>query len=262
MSNDNQRPWYKNPIIIIPAIAVIIAAIIGGIFVLIGELPKTPTNPTFEETGGDIDADGDYEISWVSSRRASSYILQEDSNPSFTSPRTIFRGDGIKATISAKNNGDYYYRVRACNDAGDSEWSPLRKITVIISTAPTPESTPTPEITLTPLVTQIPIPLAPAITIEELIPDDIISGKVTGVVDPSKYKVAVYVKTDIWYIHPYIDSFASISSDGSWEIETVQRYPAPTRICTFLVEKDYKAPDTIRAVSNIPSLAQYCRSLE
>jgi hypothetical protein len=72
MANNNQRPWYRTPIIIIPAIAVIIAAIIGGIFVLISS-PQLPTSPIFKEMGVDIDTDGNYEISWESSKRATKY---------------------------------------------------------------------------------------------------------------------------------------------------------------------------------------------
>ena len=147
MSTNNQRPWYRTPTIIIPAIAVIIAALIGGIFVLISS-PQLPTGSTFKEIGGDTDTDGDYEISWERAIRATFYILQEDEDPSFTSPKTIYRGFETKKVIYGKSNGDYYYRVRACNDAGESEWSPIRKITVIISTrltpSPMPTSTPTP----------------------------------------------------------------------------------------------------------------------
>jgi hypothetical protein len=152
MSDENRRPRNIPWIILIPAIAVIIAAIIGGIFVLMSS-PQPPTTPVFGETGGEIDTDGIYEISWTESRRATHYILQVDRDPSFTNPRTIGTTTGARQ-IYGQPNGDYYYRVRACNDAGESEWSPIRKITVIISTPPTTLSpTPTSAPTLTPTPT-------------------------------------------------------------------------------------------------------------
>jgi len=148
----NERPWYRKPEIIVPAILIILAPIISGIVVLILS-PQLPTTPMFKEIGGDTDADGDYEISWESSERAISYILQEDSNPSFTTnPRTVYKGSETQANIYGKSNGDYYYQAKACNKAGESEWSPIRKITVMLS----PPLTPTP----TPVVTPIPTPTA------------------------------------------------------------------------------------------------------
>lgn len=155
----NGTPWFRRPEIIIPAIVMMLAAIIGGIFVLISS-PQFPTTPMFKEIGGDTDANGDYEISWESSERAISYILQEDSNPSFTNPRTVYAGSETKANIYGKSNGDYYYRARACNKAGESEWSPIRKITVMIAppSTPTPTSTVTPTTTPTPILTLTPTP--------------------------------------------------------------------------------------------------------
>lgn len=145
MSNNNQRPWYKDPKILIPAIVVILAALIGGIFVLISS-PQLPTGTIFTETGGDTDTDGDYEISWESSERAIKYILQEDRDSSFISPRTVYTGSETKKHIYGKSGGVYYYRVRACNNVGESEWSPIRKMTVVIS----PPLTPTPKPSVTP----------------------------------------------------------------------------------------------------------------
>ena len=63
MPNSNQRPWWH---ILIP----VIAAIIGGFFVIYAALPQTQTTPVFGETSGEIDTDGIYEISWKESRRA------------------------------------------------------------------------------------------------------------------------------------------------------------------------------------------------
>ncbi len=155
MSNSNQRPWYKDPRIVIPAIVGILVALIGGIFLLISS-PQLPTGTLFKEIGGDTDTDGDYEISWESSERAIKYILQEDRDSSFTSPRTVYTGSETKQHIYGKSDGGYYYRVRACNKVGETEWSPIRKMTVVISPSLTPTQkpsvTPTPTSTSTPIV--------------------------------------------------------------------------------------------------------------
>jgi hypothetical protein len=164
MPNSNQRPWWY---ILIP----VIAAIIGGFFVIYAALPQTPTTPVFTETS-EIDTDGSYEISWERSIRAKSYILQEDMDHSFTNPRTIDINSGTRGQISSKSNGDYYYRVRACNDAGESEWSSSRRVTVRLSTpTPTPTITPspthiivTPTPTPTATTTQTPIQSRPTVT--------------------------------------------------------------------------------------------------
>ena len=74
MSNSNQRPWYKDPKILIPAIVVILTTLITVIFLIISQLP---TGTIFKEIGGDTDTDGNYEISWDSSERANKYTLQD-----------------------------------------------------------------------------------------------------------------------------------------------------------------------------------------
>ena len=201
MSNNNQRPWYRTAIIIIPAIAVIIAAIIGGIFVLISS-PQTPTTPVFRETIGEIDTDGNYEISWERSVRATHYILLEDRDSSFTNPRTIDTNTGTRGQIYGRPNGDYYYQVRACNAAGESEWSPIRKITVIISTPPTPSPTPTATPTPTPTPTSPPPPLAINITAPsegDKIPRSImVRGTISGDLPDNQY---------MWVVaHPHVSS--------------------------------------------------------
>ena len=140
MSNSNQRPWYKDPKILIPAIVVLLAALITGIFFSISQ---HPTGTIFKEIGGDTDTDGNYELSWDSSERAKKYTLQEYGDSSFESPQTVYSGPETKKQIYGKSSGDYYYRVRACNNVGESEWSPIRKMTVVTSPLLTPIPTPT-----------------------------------------------------------------------------------------------------------------------
>src|ERR1044072_9130280 len=71
---------------------------------------------------------------------------------------------------------------------------------------------------------------AVSLTIAAITANQTISGEAKGLMprDLVDYKVIVYVHTDQWYIHPYAGqgegkSWASIKSDGSWQIRTVQR---------------------------------------
>src|SRR3954466_9422881 len=69
-----------------------------------------------------------------------------------------------------------------------------------------------------------------AISIDEIAQDVAISGRVTGVDQTTAphYRVAVYVHTDIWYIHPYAGqskgkSWAAVAPNGDWSIEMIKR---------------------------------------
>ena len=81
-----------------------------------------PENPTLHPIDNS-DCDGDYTVSWSSIAEASYYELDEDDNLSFSSPVRQYVGSGNSWNASGKAPGTYYYRVRACNDAGFSEWS-------------------------------------------------------------------------------------------------------------------------------------------
>ncbi|MEW6557303.1 MAG: DNRLRE domain-containing protein [Elusimicrobiota bacterium] len=76
------------------------------------------------------DTDGNYTVSWNSVTGADSYTLEEDDNSSFSSPTQAYSGVSTSKNISGKTNGTYYYRVKATNAYGDSEWSNSQYITV------------------------------------------------------------------------------------------------------------------------------------
>jgi hypothetical protein len=66
------------------------------------------------------------------------------------------------------------------------------------------------------------------ISITNIAKDQFINGTVTGLANPQKYCVVVYVHTDVWYIHPFAGqgdgkSYAKIDTKGNWQIETVRR---------------------------------------
>lgn len=96
-----------------------------------------------------------------------------------------------------------------------------------------------------------------------------ITGKVIGLTDAVRksHNIVVYVKTDKWYIHPYASggdgkSWASIASDGSWQIRTVKREFPASSIAALVVPSNSAAPSTAETLGDIPSLAAVEKRLE
>ena len=87
-----------------------------------------PSNP--ERTGS-------FSISWYANypRDAERYELFERIGTGNWS--SIYSGIGTRHAISSKANGTYSYRVRACNGAGCSTFSPEREVTVALPSSPT-----------------------------------------------------------------------------------------------------------------------------
>jgi hypothetical protein len=62
----------------------------------------------------------EYTITWSSSTGADGYVLQEASSNAFISPTTRYMGSNTSYMVTGQAGGDWYYRVLAYNDAGDS----------------------------------------------------------------------------------------------------------------------------------------------
>ena len=82
------------------------------------------------------DQDGDYLVEWGDVVGATGYELQEDDNPSFTSPTVRYSGADNQYYVSGQITGLWYYRVRARNTGGNGPWSAAESATVI---PPAPE---------------------------------------------------------------------------------------------------------------------------
>jgi len=101
----------------------------------------------------------------------------------------------------------------------------------------------------------------PGISIDEIVSQEYISGRVFGI-NPSeyeRYKVVVYVHTDKWYIHPYATggegkSYARIRNNSSWRIMTVRREFPADQVAALIVEKSYKSPVTTENIRGISSI--------
>lgn len=107
------------------------------------------------------------------------------------------------------------------------------------------------------------------ISIDNIVPDQSIGGRVSGLPQGSqgKYKVVVYVRTDQWYVHPYAGqgegaSWAPVQSDGSWEIGTVKRRFKSSKVAALVVRKDYPEKPKINNLGEIPSVALVVKTLK
>ncbi len=91
--------------------------------------PPVPYTPALNAISNP-DGDGNYFVEWNAAELADTYTLQEDDNPAFSSPTTVYTGWGMSWYASGKAAGTYYYRVRASNTWGDSGWSTYRSVIV------------------------------------------------------------------------------------------------------------------------------------
>jgi parallel beta-helix repeat protein len=78
----------------------------------------------------EFDADGEYSITWLANRGTSHFLLEEDDNYKFISPEAIYEDSSLSFNIKARQNGTYYYRIRAYSEQYESPWSNIVNITV------------------------------------------------------------------------------------------------------------------------------------
>ncbi len=90
-------------------------------------VPATPVLNAIDNS----DYDGNYTVSWQPAFGAETYTLQEATNPSFSGAATVYTGADTSWSATNKPVGTYYYRVRATNCAGSSNWSNTRSTTVL-----------------------------------------------------------------------------------------------------------------------------------
>ncbi|HEY5269835.1 MAG TPA: delta-60 repeat domain-containing protein [Anaerolineales bacterium] len=97
--------------------------------------PFTPIAPVLNAISNK-DGDGNYTVSWNSSKGAQTYTLQGDDNADFSSPTTVYSGTSTSKAISGRDVGTYYYRVGAFNSYADSGWS---NVELVVVTTPLPD---------------------------------------------------------------------------------------------------------------------------
>jgi hypothetical protein len=79
------------------------------------------------QSDSEIATAGYYQLSW--SGKTKTFELQESSEPTFVSYRTVYQGSDLATIISGKPDGDYFYRIQSIGD-DPRQQSEIIKVTV------------------------------------------------------------------------------------------------------------------------------------
>jgi thermitase len=77
------------------------------------------------------DQHDEYQISWSPTTAATSYLLEEDDNNTFSTPQTRYAGTSLSYNVTGQAGGPWYYRVRASNSGGTSD--PSNVVSTIVA---------------------------------------------------------------------------------------------------------------------------------
>jgi len=97
-----------------------------------------PNAPIIQDSAN-IDPDGNFTISWNRTCGATGYILEEDKKETFDSPIVVYNGPGKSFKIRNRNEGTYYYHVKAYNENHNSGWSDTVEM-IVNQLPPTPQN--------------------------------------------------------------------------------------------------------------------------
>ena len=66
---------------------------------------------------------GDYTVTWqLTTGTVTRYELLEANNSAFNNVTIVHSGLGLSTDVTTKHNGEYYYKLRACNDFACSDY--------------------------------------------------------------------------------------------------------------------------------------------
>jgi hypothetical protein len=107
------------------------------------------------------------------------------------------------------------------------------------------------------------------VTIDKIEENNMISGRVEGLdrTTAKGYHVVVYVHTNIWYIHPYAGqdegkSWSSISGNGEWSVETVNRGFPADQVAAVVVSDAYDPPAQTPSLRSINAIGMVTKPLK
>jgi hypothetical protein len=83
---------------------------------------------------------GDYRftITWSDAKKAARYTLEQDRDAGFSSPAVAYTGAATSTQVSVGDVGTYYYRVKASNSFGETDWSNTESVVVTVAPPPCP----------------------------------------------------------------------------------------------------------------------------
>lgn len=91
------------------------------------------------------------------------------------------------------------------------------------------------------------------VSVDSIVRNEHIQGHVTGlpVEAYDKFKVVFYVKTNVWYVHPYAYyegqeegySYSNLDTNGGFKVKSVLRQLPSKELAAVLVPKAYKIKD-------------------
>ncbi|MEJ2209656.1 MAG: S8 family peptidase [Anaerolineae bacterium] len=95
----------------------------------VGAVSVRPDPPVLATINNGGQAD-DYLVAWSASATATSYVLEEDTDPGFGSPTTRYMGAATQYHVTGQSDATWHYRVRAASGAGTSGPSNVRSTVV------------------------------------------------------------------------------------------------------------------------------------
>ena len=81
-----------------------------------------------------------FTLQWSAVEYASRYILEQDVLQTFTNPQVVYEGSRTSTEISVRQAGTYYYRVKAENPSGSSDWSNVESVNVTATPPSCPQA--------------------------------------------------------------------------------------------------------------------------
>ena len=97
--------------------------------------PPIPGIPTLNPISN-ADGNGAYAVSWSTAPQATDYVLEESLDGFSSDAREIYAGTASNHAVTQRGPTRYYYRVKARNAWGDSEWSAIEQVDVVWEAEP------------------------------------------------------------------------------------------------------------------------------
>jgi len=98
-----------------------------------------PTASTLTDPGVSVNAGNSFTLNWSAVANVNVYVLEQDTNSSFSNPTTIASvGPSVTSyspTLTPGITTTYYYRVQARNNIGHSAWSNVVNMQVVVAGA-------------------------------------------------------------------------------------------------------------------------------